>query len=135
MCVAIETTPPRRGLAAPAAMLRAGYLALFIAIGGCGGGSGGESPPSSTQPPAAETTQPTGPPQLFVGTVRSIDNGASGSPVNLRVALSANGDGFAVWQADDGTRHNLWANRYSSATAAWGSPINIEASGADEVIE
>jgi hypothetical protein len=68
---------------------------------------------------------------LFVDTAQSIDNGASGNPVNLRVARSANGDGFAVWQADDGTRRNLWANRYSSAMAAWGSPINIEASGAD----
>ncbi len=47
------------------------------------------------------------------------------------MARSANGDGFAVWQADDGTRHNLWANRYRAATAAWGSPINIEASSAD----
>ena len=26
---------------------------------------------------------------------------------------------------------NLWANRYGAATAAWGSPINIEASSAD----
>jgi hypothetical protein len=68
---------------------------------------------------------------LVVGTALSIDSGASGNPANLRVARSANGDGFAVWQADDGTRRNLWANRYGAATAAWGSPINIEASSAD----
>ena len=28
------------------------------------------------------------------------------------------------------THHSLWANRYSAATAAWGSPINIETSSA-----
>jgi len=56
---------------------------------------------------------------LVVGTALSIDGGASGNPVSLRVARSANGDGFAVWQADDGTRRNLWANRYAAATAAW----------------
>jgi len=80
--------------------------------------------PGSTQPPPA-------PALLVVGSAQSIDIGASGNPVNLRVARSANGDGFAVWQADDGTRRNLWANRYRAATAAWGSPINIEATSDD----
>jgi hypothetical protein len=32
----------------------------------------------------------------------SIDGGASGTPLDLRVARSANGDGFAVWRADNG---------------------------------
>ena len=27
--------------------------------------------------------------------------------------------------------NNLWANRYRAVTAAWGSPINIEASNTD----
>jgi hypothetical protein len=77
-----------------------------------------------TQPPPAPAT-------WVVGTALSIDSGASGNPVSLRVARSPDGDGFAVWQADDSARHNLWANRYHAATAAWGSPINIEASNAD----
>jgi hypothetical protein len=81
----------------------------------------GPTPAPSTQPPPA-------PAQLVVGTAQSIDSGASGNPVSLRMARSANGDGFAVWQADDGTRHKLWANRYRAVTAAWGSPISIGAS-------
>ena len=124
MYVATELTPTRIELAAPAAMLRAGCLALLVGIGGCGGGSG-PSPPSSTLPPAADTTQPTGSAQLVVGTALSIDGGASGNPVHLRVARSANGDGFAVWQDGDGPPHKLWANRYTAATAAWGEPINL----------
>jgi hypothetical protein len=82
--------------------------------------------PGTTQPPPA-------PAQLVVGTPLSIDGGASGkNPGGVRVALSANGDGFAVWQAFEvRTEHqDLWANRYDAATAAWGSPINIESSSA-----
>src|SRR5207344_2240113 len=88
--------------------------------------------PTPAPMPAPGSTQPApAPAQLVVGTAQSIDSGASGTPLNLRVARSANGDGFAVWQADDGTRRNLWANRYRAATAAWGNPINIETSSAE----
>jgi hypothetical protein len=65
---------------------------------------------------------------------QSIDSGASGNPVSVRVARSANGDGFAVWQAqsrpggDSAVSDLLWANRYRAATAGWGSPIKIETS-------
>lgn len=62
---------------------------------------------------------------------QSIDSGASGDPINLRVLRGANGDGFAVWLAHDGTRHNLWANRYGAAAAAWGNAVSIETSAAD----
>jgi hypothetical protein len=127
--------------AAPAAMLRAGCVALLVGVSACGGGGDDGPPPSAEPAPAAEpdptppaptpgTTQPV-PALLVVGTALSIDSGASGSPVSLRVVRSANGDGVAVWRADDGTRHNLWANCYRAAKAAWGSPINIEASSAD----
>jgi hypothetical protein len=147
VCVTSQRIPTRLIWSAPAAMLRAGCVALFVCVSGCGGGDDGAPPPNAVPTPALSpapnptppapmpapgSTQP--PPAaepLVVGTALSIDSGARGNPVNLRVARSANGDGFAVWQADDGTRHNLWANRYSAATAAWGSPINIEASSAD----
>ena len=83
--------------------------ACTVALVSCGGGqsepaapvdSVGPTPapmpaPGSTQPPPATA-------QLVVGTAQSIDSGASGNPVNLRVVRSANGDGFAVWRADDG---------------------------------
>jgi hypothetical protein len=84
--------------------------------------------PGSTQPPPA-------PAQLVVGTAQSIDNGASGNPVNLRVVRSANGDGFAVWLAASTSaleiHYSLWANRYSAATAAWGSPIKLTEASQD----
>jgi hypothetical protein len=144
MCEASQRILTRLIWAAPAAVLRTGCVALFVCVSGCGGGADGAPPPNTVPTPALSPapnptpapmpapgmTQPA-PAQLVVGTAQSIDGGASGNPTSLRVARSANGDGFAVWLADDGTRHNLWANRYRAATAAWGSPINIEASSAD----
>jgi hypothetical protein len=87
--------------------------------------------PDAYPAPDPARPAPQAPPPLVVGAALPVDGAASGNPVNLRVALSANGDGFAVWQADDGTRRNLWANRYRATTAAWGDPVNIEASGTD----
>ena len=120
----------------PTALLRAGCVVpLCVWLTGCGGSGDGAAPPTSTSTtapaPDPGTSRPPAPATLIVGTALSIDGGASGNPVGLRVARSANGDGFAVWQADDGTRRNLWANRYGAAAATWGTPINIEASSAD----
>ena len=134
MRVAIETFPTRL-LWSPAAVLRVGCAALLLCFNGCGGGDGtspSSSTPAQAPTPAPGATQPpAAPAALVVGTALSIDAGASGNPVGLRVARSANGDGFAVWQADDGTRRNLWANHYRAAAAAWGTPMPIEASSTD----
>jgi hypothetical protein len=116
-----------------------------VALASCGGGQSGPAAPvdsvGPTPAPMPAPGSPTAPAQLVVGTAQSIDNGASGTPLNLRVARSANGDGFAVWRSDNGTlvpgggsRHDLWANRYSAVTAAWGSPTKLRAGGADKVI-
>ena len=123
----------RLSWSARAAMLRAGCVGLFVCVSACGGGDGGAPPPSS-MPATASTPAPNPPPLAPTpapGTALSIDSGASGNPVSLRVARSANGDGFAVWLAYDGTRHNLWANRYRAAAAAWGNAVSIETSAAD----
>lgn len=108
--------------------LRAGATAALVAVGGCGGGGGSDgggdqAAPDSTPPPAHA--------QLVAGPARPVDTGASGTPVGLRVAASASGDGFAVWRALNGGQHDLWANRYRAATAAWGEPVPLEAGGAD----
>lgn len=119
----IESVSKRRG--APAtALLRASCVALFVCLTGCGGGSGGSAADASPDP----GTTPA-PASLVIGTPLSIDGGASGNPVDLRVMRSANGDGFAVWQAnrpeDDAFPSLLWASRYRAATGTWSSPVNI----------
>jgi hypothetical protein len=132
MCKTSVRMLTRLDSSAPMTMLRAGCVALFVCVSACGGGNDG-APPSSMSA-TASTPAPNPTPLAFTpapATAQSIDSGATGNPVSLRVARSANGDGFAVWQADDGTRHNLLANRYRAAAAAWGNPTTIEASNAD----
>ena len=133
----------RRSLnSASGVVSRAGCIALFAcmgagliaSLGACGGGGDvGVSPSSTAATAPASAPAPAAPTQSAVApvTAESIDNGASGDPVMLRVARSANGDGFAVWLAYDGTRHNLWANRYRAATRAWGTAVSIETTAAD----
>jgi hypothetical protein len=121
---------------AAASTLRAGGAALLVGlvvgVSACGGGNDGVAPgstPATASAPALNPAPLVPPP--VAGTPVSVDTGASGDPVSLRVARSANGDSFAVWLAYDGTRHNLWANRYRGTAAAWGNAVNIETSAAD----
>jgi hypothetical protein len=105
----------------PAATLRAACAAALLYLSACGGSDDGAPSPASASTP----------PPRPAGTATAVDGGTSGRPVSLRVARSANGDGFVVWRADDGTRHNLWASRYRAATGAWGDPVNVETSSTD----
>jgi hypothetical protein len=115
--------------------------ACAVTLVSCGGGQsepaapvGSVGPTPAPMPAPGSTQPPPAPAQLVVGTAQSIDIGASGNPFTVRVARSANGDGFAVWLADDSTSADdeihisLWVNRYSAATAAWGSPFKFETS-------
>jgi hypothetical protein len=118
--------------ATPAATLRAACVALFVCVSGCGGGSGESTAPPSSAPDSRTTEPPPALTTLVVGTPLTIDEGASGNPVHVRVMRGANGDAFAVWQAarpEDPANQNLssllWANRYRADTGTWGSPFNI----------
>ncbi len=48
-----------------------------------------------------------------------------------QIAIGANGDGLAVWQQSDGTRDNIWANRYTAASNSWGSATLLETDNTD----
>ena len=61
------------------------------------------------------------------GTAAVIETGA-GSAGSPQVAVTANGNALAVWQQSDGTRDNIWSNRYTAATSSWGLPVLIETS-------
>jgi hypothetical protein len=50
------------------------------------------------------------------------DNGDAGTP---SIAMNASGDAIAVWHQSDGTRNNIWANRFAAGTG-WGTPSLIE---------
>ena len=48
-----------------------------------------------------------------------------GGAVQPQIAVDANGTGLAVWIQNDGTRNNVWANRYV-AGSGWGKAELIE---------
>ncbi|MGC4096154.1 MAG: hypothetical protein QM706_03470 [Nitrospira sp.] len=65
-----------------------------------------------------------GTPQLI-----EADNGGA---YDAQVAMDSSGNAVAVWEQYDGTRYNIWANRYVAATNSWGTAQLIEADNAGD---
>ena len=59
------------------------------------------------------------------GTAELIENDNSGHALNPRVEMDPSGNAVAVWQHYDGTRYNLYTNRYT-AGSGWGTAEIIE---------
>ena len=58
------------------------------------------------------------------GSAQTIESD-TGDAHNPSIAFDSNGNAFAVWQQNNGTRIDIFANRYSAATASWGTPEPI----------
>jgi hypothetical protein len=67
------------------------------------------------------------------GTAVLLESNNAGSAGDPQIAFDANGNAIAVWQQSDGTRNNIWANRYTSGTG-WGTPQLIETDNAGAAI-
>jgi len=63
------------------------------------------------------------------GTAELIETNDSGSASDVRIAMDVAGNAIAVWRLHDGTRTNIWANRYD-ATNSWGTAQLIETNDA-----
>ena len=63
-----------------------------------------------------------------IATLIETDN--TGEAYYPQVAFDASGNAIAVWHQDDGTRYNVWANRYVVGTG-WGTPTLIETENTD----
>jgi hypothetical protein len=72
---------------------------LLAACGGGGGGGGGSGGGAAPTPKA-------------FGTAALIETDNAGDADNPQIAFDANGNALAVWEQFDGTRYNIWANRY-----------------------
>lgn len=60
-------------------------------------------------------------------TARRVKNHDGQGAIDYQVAVDAvTGDAIAVWDQYDGARYNVWANRYSRSTGAWGAPQLLE---------
>ena len=54
-----------------------------------------------------------------------IKNDDSGDAYSPQVSIDSENNAIAVWYQDDGTRYNIWANRFSP-TSGWSSAEKIE---------
>jgi len=63
------------------------------------------------------------------GTAVPVDIGLSSvdRSGSVNIAIGANGDAIAVWQQNDGSNFNIWANHYTPGSG-WGVPGLIETS-------
>ena len=59
------------------------------------------------------------------GTATLIETDNSRDATAPQVAVDSSGNAVAVWHQDDGTRRNIWSNRYTSGTG-WGTATLIE---------
>ncbi len=57
------------------------------------------------------------------GTAERIETDNAGDASSPQIAIDANGNAMAVWYQDDGTRYNVWSNRYNGTN--WGTAVRI----------
>lgn len=67
------------------------------------------------------------------GTAEPIETNDAGAARNPHVALDPNGNAVSVWQQLDGTRFNIWANRFSPS-GGWGAAELIETDDAGRAV-
>jgi hypothetical protein len=63
------------------------------------------------------------------GAAELIETDNAGNASAAQVAVDASGNAIAVWDQSDGTRNNIWANRYA-AESGWGTAQLIETDNA-----
>ena len=63
------------------------------------------------------------------GDARLLEISNAGDALSPQVDVDPSGNAIAVWEQDDGTRVNIWANRFTPA-AGWGAAELIEADNA-----
>jgi hypothetical protein len=59
------------------------------------------------------------------GTAKLIEKGNAGDALYPQIAMDSSGNAFAMWMQSDGTRYNVWRNRYVAGTG-WGTAELIE---------
>jgi hypothetical protein len=62
------------------------------------------------------------------GTAELIETDDAGAAFTPGIAIDSSGNAIAVWQQSDGTRYNIWANRFDGTS--WGAAELIETDNA-----
>lgn len=93
-------------------------------VSGGGNGNGGGTVMSSNVTSVAVNCVTNG---KFWRTAATIENNNAGGAIFPQIAIDVNGNALAVWSQSDGTRYNIWANRYTAgAPGSWGTAVLIE---------
>ncbi len=58
------------------------------------------------------------------GSAGQIESDSTGDARNPQIAINSSGNAIAVWRQSDGTRDNIWANRFNGSS--WGTAELIE---------
>ena len=66
------------------------------------------------------------------GTAELIETDNAGGALFPQIAMGENGDAMVVWYQSDGTRDNIWANRFDGAN--WGTAEMIETDNAGDAL-
>ena len=66
------------------------------------------------------------------GTAALIETDDAGDAVYPKIAFDNSGNALAVWHQNDGTRNNIWSNRYSATSDSWGTATLIETDDAGD---
>jgi hypothetical protein len=66
------------------------------------------------------------------GTAALIETDNVGDAYSPEVAMDAAGNALAVWYQSDGTRYNIYSNRYTASTGLWGTAALIETGDAGD---
>ncbi|MEO8523779.1 MAG: hypothetical protein ABI460_03570 [Caldimonas sp.] len=64
-------------------------------------------------------------------TAELIETGNAGAAALPNIAIDVGGNALAVWSQSDGTRYNVWSNRYTAGTG-WGTAELIETDNAGD---
>ncbi len=73
-------------------------------------------------------------PGIGWGIPRTIEDMSAGDALEPKVAMDADGNAIAVWHQFDGTRFNVWSNRYDS-DGGWTEAHRLEESNAGDAID
>lgn len=65
------------------------------------------------------------------GTAQLLETDDAGFANAPHVAMDGSGNAMAVWEQSDGTRKNIWSNRYDASAHQWSVPVLIEGDGSD----
>lgn len=79
--------------------------------------------------PSIMTNRYTAATDSWNGSSERLDTGVD-SALSPQVAIDMNGNALAVWEQWDGSRYNIWANRYSAGTDSWGGAELVETNDA-----